>query len=198
MHFLTRQNLHIARFHPLMKVLLTLYIVSVLAALVVAALKYTDRAQWSAEGLERFVAGSGPAAIDDPFGDPFSGTAEGLAVDPAMSRRELVDIVHPHLFSVPIVIFVLGHLLHLTGLRDRWKLVINVTAFVSFLATFLLPFAVVGSPGLSTLMYVSGCAMLLSFVALCVIPLGSMWYGKPGRGFDALPRRPAPDPHRHP
>ena len=197
MHFLTRQNLHIARFHPLMKVLLTLYIVSVLAALAVAALKYTDRAEWSADGVERLVAGSGPAA-DDPFGDPFAGTGEGLVAEPGMSRRELVDVVHPHLFSVPLVLFVLGHLLHLTGLRDGLKLAVNVTAFTSFLATFLLPFAVADHPALAPALYVSGCAMLASFLALCLVPLASMWWGTPGRGFDALPRRAPPGPHQHP
>ncbi len=188
MHFLTRQNLHIARFHPLMKVLMSLYIASVLAGLVVAAMKYTDRGVWSTQGVAVYLAGSEDVR-DDPFGDPFGGTDDGLAAQEGKTRRELVDIVHPHLFTIPIVLFILGHLLHLTGLRDAWKLAINVTAFVSFLATFLLPFAVAGRPAWAWLQMAAGSLMMVSTLLLCLVPLASMWFGKPGRGFDALPRR---------
>jgi hypothetical protein len=129
-----------------------------------------------------YVHGDG-GAPDDPFGDPFATAGEG------MTTRQIIDIVHPHLFTVPIVIFILGHLVHLTRLPDAWKLGVNVTAFTSFLATFLLPFAVVSHAGLAPLLFVSGCVFLASLVALCVIPLWEMWLGRPGDGFDALPKR---------
>ena len=74
MHYLTRQRLHISLFHPLMKVLMSLYIVSVGAGLWVATLKYSDRAEWSSEGVELYVHGDGVDAVEqDVFGDPFSG-----------------------------------------------------------------------------------------------------------------------------
>ena len=38
-------------------------------------------------------------------------------------------------------------------------------------------------------MIVSGTTMLISFAALCAILLYETWIGKPGQGFDALPRR---------
>jgi hypothetical protein len=191
MHYLTRQRLHLSRFHPLMKVLLSLYILSVAGAVCVAALKYSDRASWSSVGVADYVAGTGgDGAAADPFGDPLGGTPEGRAPVEGLSRRQLIDIVHPHLFSVPIVLFILGHLLHLTRLPDRLKLSINAGAFLSFFATFLLPFAVRTERSLAPLMIVSGSAMLLSFALLCLIPLWETWLGKPGeRDFDALPRR---------
>ena len=70
------------------------------------------------------------------------------------------------------------------------KLTINVAAFTSFLASFLLPFVVVNDATLAPLLYVSGWTMLISFALLCIVPLTEMWLGKPGAtGFDALPRR---------
>jgi hypothetical protein len=188
MHYLTRQRLHISLFHPLMKVLMSLYILSVGAGLWVATLKYSDRAEWSSEGVELRVHGSETTSNDDALGDPFSGldaeTHEG------MSRRELVDVAHPHLFSVPIVLFILGHLLHLTRIPDWLKLTINVVAFGSFFATFLLPFVVIDDATLAPALFASGCAMIVGFLALCAIPLVEMWFGKPGgSGFDAIPRR---------
>lgn len=185
MHYLTRQRLHLSLFHPLMKVLMSMYILSVGAGIWVAAMKYTDRGEWSAAGVGEYVHGASDPA-DDTFGDPFAG-ATGLAE--GKSRRELIDIVHPHLFSVPVVLFILGHLLHLTRLSDVWKLTINVTAFASFLATFLLPFLLLDDTTLAPVLYVTGWLMMISFVALCVIPLFEMWVGRPGRGFDAITGR---------
>ena len=190
MHYLTRQRLHISQFHPLMKVLMTLYIVSVGAALWVAVLKYTDRAEWSTEGVRDYVDGSESAVEDDPFGDPLGALEEGYAE--GKSRREIVDIAHPHLFTVPIVIFILGHLLHLTRLPDVLKLLVNAAAFLAFMATFLLPFLLVDDASLASAMFISGWVLLVSFVLLCLIPLLDMWFGKPGKGFDAIPKRKKP------
>jgi hypothetical protein len=150
-------------------------------------MKYSDRAAFTVQGLADYVHGEAGAGADDAFGDPFAG-AEGRPRE-GLTRRQLVDIVHPHLFSVPIVLFILGHLLHLTRLPDGLKLTINVVAFASLLATFLLPFAVLDHPGLAPLLVVSGWALMGAFALLCAVPLYELWLGKPGRGFDAIPRR---------
>ncbi|MFT7464570.1 MAG: hypothetical protein ACI9EF_002926 [Pseudohongiellaceae bacterium] len=196
MHYLTRQRLHLSLFHPLMKVLMTLYILSVGAGLYVASLKYTDRAEYTTEGMKTWVHGSGEVSADEELGDPFA-ELEGYAPEgysEGMSRRELIDIVHPHLFTIPIVLFLLGHLLHLTRLPDWLKLTINVGAFASFGATFLLPFLIIEDATLAPLLYASSVSMLITFVALCVVPLWEMWLGKPGQGFNAIPRRSEPQP----
>jgi hypothetical protein len=189
MHYLTRQRLHLSLFHPLMKVLMSLYILSVGAGMWVATLKYTDRGDWSPIGVELMVHGDSTAAEAEVevFNDPLAGIADGN--HEGMSRRELVDIAHPHLFSVPVVLFLLGHLLHLTRLPDWLKLTINVGAFGSFLATFLLPFLVVENATLAPLLYASGSVMVLCFALLCIVPLAEMWFGRPGKGFDAIPKR---------
>ena len=198
MHYLTRQRLHLSRFHPLMKALLSLYILSVAGGVWVASLKYADRAEWSAGGVATYVRGEpnaeGAPADLGAFGDPFGGTPEGVMAHEPLSRRQLVDIVHPHLFTVPLVLFVLGHLLHLTRLRDPLKLTINAGAFLSFFATFLAPFAIDDPALLGPVMFVAGCVMLLAFALLCAIPLWETWLGRPGDGFDALPRRGARGP----
>ncbi len=188
MHYLTRQRLHLSRFHVLMKVLLTLYITSVGCGLWVATLKYTDRAAWSADGARLYIAGDG-AGAGDALGDPLAGTPEGLSQHPGLSRRPLIDIVHPHLFTVPIVLFILGHLLHLTRLPDPLKLALNVSAFASCLATFLLPLALRAHPGLAPLLIGAGTVFIASVALLCVIPLWETWFGRAGDGFDALPRQ---------
>lgn len=192
MHYLTRQRLHLSRFHPLMKALLTLYIASVAIAVWVGTLKYSERGTFSPAGAGIYVRGAdagGGTPATDTFGDPFAGTPEGTARQEGLSRRQLVDIVHPHLFTVPIVLFILGHLLHLTRLPDRWKLAVNVAAFVSFFATFVSPLVVADRATLGWLLFSGGCGLLASLAALCLVPLWEMWFGRPGDGFDALPRQ---------
>ncbi len=192
MHYLTRQRLHLSRFHPLMKGLLTLYVISVALATCVAALKYSDRAEWSPRGAGVYVRGAtqdGGAATLDAFGDPLAGTPEGSALRPALTRRQLVDIVHPHLFTIPIILFILGHLLHLTRLPDALKLGVNATAFLAFFATFLAPLVVEDRAVLGPLLFVSGTALLASLGAQCLVTLWELWLGEPGEGFDALPRQ---------
>ena len=192
MHFLTRQRLHLSRFHPLMKALLTLYIASVAAAVWVGMLKYSDRALFSPAGAAEYVRGAdaaGGTPEGDAFGDPFAGTPEGVARKEGLSRRELVDIVHPHLFTVPIVLFILGHLLHLTRLPDRAKLAVNAAAFLAFFVTFVSPLLVTDRAAIGWLLFGGGCVFLLSLAALCLVPLWELWFGEPGEGFDALPRR---------
>ena len=194
MHYLTRQHLHLSRFHPLMKLLLTLYILSVAGGLWVASLKYTDRAEWSADGAARYVRGEANPAVGAAqdqalFGDPLGGTEEGLMLHEPLSRRQLVDIVHPHLFTVPLVIFLLGHLLHLTRLPDVLKGALNVAAFAAFCGTFLAPFALSDAATLGHVIHLSGTLLLVSFALLCAIPLWELWLGRPGAGFDAIPRR---------
>lgn len=192
MHYLTRQRLHLSRFHPLMKALLTLYVASVLLALWVSTLKYTDRAEWSARGAGEYVRGAahdGSVPQADPFGDPFAGTPEGGAARPGLTRRQVVDIIHPHLWSVPLLIFVLGHLLHLTRLPDALKLGLNAAAFLSFLATFLAPLLVEDREVLGPLLHGGGTLFLVALLAQCLVTLWETWLGRPGDGFDALPRR---------
>ena len=82
MHYLTRQRLHLSRFHPLMKALLTLYIASVAAAVWVGTLKYSERGTFSPSGASTYVRGAdagGGTPATDTFGDPFAGTPEGIA-----------------------------------------------------------------------------------------------------------------------
>lgn len=188
MHYLTRQRLHLSRFHPLMKTLLSLYVVSVLAAMWVATLKYTDRADWSAEGARLYIQGD-TAPADDAFLDPFAGTPDGARDRTGMSRRQLIDVVHPHLFTVPIVLFILGHLLHLTRLPDVLKALLNVAVFAACLGTFLLPLVVREHGRIAPAVIACGTLLVGGVVLQCLILLYETWIGRPGRGFDALPRQ---------
>ena len=98
---------------------------------------------------------------------------------PRKSFKYLVDTVHPHLFTVPMVLFLLLHLLSLTRLPEKVKVALDVHAFLSFAATFGLPFWIASSGRGAVLFVVSGASLLLNMLAVSVILLVETWRPDP-------------------
>jgi hypothetical protein len=58
--------------------------------------------------------------------------------------------------------------------------------------TFVSPLLVSDRAAIGWLLFAGGSTFLLSLAALCLVPLWEMWLGRPGEGFDAMPRRDPP------
>lgn len=180
MRYTLLPKMHLSRLPLPTRVLLTCFVLSIGAALWVGSLKYTQRAEFSAAGARRYLHGedSRGAAGDGllPGEELIEEETDGLA-PPAerMSPRRLVDVVHPHLFTVPIVLFVFLHLLILTRLPDGWKIALHLHAFAAFAATFGLPFWVARSGSGAALFAVAGANLLASFALVGAILLWETW-----------------------
>lgn len=197
MRYTLSPKLHLSRLPLPTRVVLTCFVVMIQAALLVAAQKYTDRADFTTAGAQRYLHGEegGATAKDDEL---LAGESEiegdALRVrSPRKSTRQLVDIVHPHLFTVPIVQFIFLHLLILTRLPDRWKIALTLHAFGSCAATFGLPFLVASSGAGATPFIVAGANLVLSFVGVGLLLLVELW--RPARATDSArdeiePQRP--------
>jgi hypothetical protein len=177
-------KMHLSRLPLPTRILLTCFVLSIGAALWVGSLKYTQRAEFSAAGARRYLHGE---ATGDSLGDRSSDGllpgedlieegADGLE-PPAerMTPRRLVDVVHPHLFTVPIVLFVFLHLLILTRLPDGWKIALHLHAFAAFAATFGLPFWIARSGRGAALFAAAGANLLASFALVGAILLWETW-----------------------
>lgn len=184
MRYTVIPNLHLSRLAVSTRVLLTLFVLSIDVGLWVGSLKYTQRAEFTPTGAARYWHGDpDAAAADGRNGDeilPGERTIEDRArgVPPPAERKStrfLVDVVHPHLFTVPIVLFILLHLLLLTRLSETMKIAFHVHAFVSFAATFGLPFLVATNGGGATWFVIAGANLLASFVAVSAILLFETW-----------------------
>lgn len=90
--------------------------------------------------------------------------------------RQVMETFHFHLFTVPVVLLIVGHLFMLTGLSTRMKVgtlvVASVATFVHLLAPLLVRFV---SHGWGWLMPVSVVAAALGWMPLLVWPLWEMW-----------------------
>lgn len=189
MRYTLSPKLHLSRLPLPTRVVLTCFVVMIEAALLVAAQKYSDRAEFSPTGAERYLHGdpAGAATSKETSKDASKEDVELLAGEseiedgalrprsPRKSTRQLVDIVHPHLFTVPIVQFIFLHLLILTRLSDRWKIALTLHAFGSCAATFGLPFLVASSGAAATPFIVAGANLVLSFVGVGLLLLVELW-----------------------
>lgn len=183
MRYTLSPKLHLSRLPLPTRVVLTCFVVLIEAALLVGAQKYRDRAEFTPTGAQHYFHGDGARGEGTtepllPGEDEIDGSVAPQQA-PAKSARLLVDIVHPHLFTVPIVQFILLHLLILTRLPDRWKIALTLHGFAATAATFGLPFVVAANGGGAGLFIVAGANLLLSFVGVGLLLLVELWRAAP-------------------
>jgi hypothetical protein len=190
------------------KVLYTAFCVLTLAGLVSSALYYGDLVGAGLGGVRRYYAGDEtPAAAPAPprgaaAGPQIEVPAEAEAgrqpIVVAVTYRKLLEVTHFHLFTMPVVLLIVGHLFFATGLGPRAKLgwVGGASGAVALhIATpWLVHYA---GPRLAALHAVSGAALALSMGVVTGYPVIAMWRRPPVRAEAATLRRPgteAPGP----
>jgi hypothetical protein len=174
-------KLHLSRLQLSTRVLLSCFVLSVDVGLWVGSLKYTDRAVFSAAGARDYWHGAAPVSADPadsilPGESQISDAGEPpRAGAQRKSTKQLVDAVHPHLFSVPLVLFVLLHLISLTRLPEKAKVALHVHGFASFAATFGLPFWIAAEGRGAALFVVAGANLAANVLAASAIVLLATW-----------------------
>ncbi len=141
-----------------LRLILALYLVSTVLGFWLSAAKYLARGLLTPSGVSEYYLG-------DPHADSLLGAAEPKSVG------FLIDVTHPHLFTVPIVLLILCHLVQLTTVHEILKRSLYLTAFVSMFVSFLSPWLLRFAPAMSIVAPISGIALLASGTLLSVIPL---------------------------
>jgi hypothetical protein len=113
------------------------------------------------EGIAQHYRGS-----DERFGEP-------------MSFRELAEITHFHLFTMPVVFMILIHVLYLTMASNAVKASMTWLAFSGVCLDLLSPWLITYiSPVFVATMLTGDVLMVVSFLVMFVIPLHEMWMVK--------------------
>lgn len=165
------------------KVLLTLFLVTVLLGLGVALLQYHERAGgFSDRSAREWVLGND----DDP---------DATRIMAEKSFGELVAITHEHAFSVPILVFVVLHLVALTAIGERAKIVLYIVGFTATIATFGAPWLVqYHGTGWTWLLRWAGLVMTAVLALSACLCLWELWLAGPLRRRRGAPEPAAPDP----
>ena len=113
----------------------------------------------SPQGIADHYRGS-----DATFGEP-------------MSFRELTEITHFHLFTMPVVFMILVHVLCLTIATNRLKVLMTWMGFGVVMLDLLSPWLIrYVSPAFVVTMLTGDLMMSISFLIMMAIPLYEMWF----------------------
>ncbi len=150
------------------KILISLGLIGLLLGLLGAAAVTIAKTGLSAERVSAYYLGT-----DDQGADLISLTTASTA----RPFAELAEITHFHLVGGSMLLFFLCHLLSLCDVRDSLRSVLYVAAFLSFLATFGLPWLIIyTSPIFSWGFAPAVVVFILSLIVISIIPLRDMWF----------------------
>lgn len=173
------------------KVLYSAFCILTFFGVISSALYYGDLVGAGTRGIRRYYAGEtrepeqDTAAAAGAASPASGGPAIELPEDADRSRppiivavtyRKLLEVTHFHLFTMPVVLLIVGHLFLATGLGDRTKVVWIVAGSASVFAHLATPWAVryLGG-GLAWLHALSGAALTVTMTVLTMYPLFAMW-----------------------
>ena len=140
------------------RLLYTLFLLFMLAAFVFSFYWGHSMTSLSLQGVADHYRGS-----DTTFGEP-------------MSFRELAEITHFHLFTMPVVFMILVHVLYLTMTSTLVKQLTTFAAFGGVTLDLVSPWLITYvHPGFAISMLTGDLLMTVSFLVMLVIPMYEMW-----------------------
>jgi hypothetical protein len=119
------------------------------------------------DGMVRFDAKATPHDLGSRLIDRYA----------TLERARLVETTHAHLFSMPVLLLVAGHLFLLSRASPRAKVAAVSIAAATTALHLLAPWLVVWtrSPASALIYPISGGLLLLAFTVLLVVPVREMW-----------------------
>lgn len=172
------------------RVLYTAFLLFLAAGIFSSVWLYADSfGDLSGKAAERYYLGEAAEAAPLEEGGPAldlpgEEAPEGLALE--KSSRQVMETFHFHLFTVPVVLLIVGHLFMLSALAVRLKVAViavaSVATFVHLLAPLLVRF---GGAGWAWLMPASVIAAALGWLPMVLWPLWEMWTRLPQKGPEA-------------
>lgn len=153
------------------RVLYTVFAVLTLAGMLSCVIIYDDIVRFEARATPDQLRGRLAAHYDEAAND-------------AASRRRLVETTHAHLFTMPILLLVAGHLFLLARASAAAKLAVVIVASAATTLHLAAPWLVVWTHGqaLAVATYaLSGGLLLLVTALMLLVPVWQMW---------AIPRAP--------
>lgn len=140
------------------RLLYTLFLLLMLAGFVFSFFWAHSMTGLSPQGIADHYRGS-----DVTFGEP-------------MSFRELAEITHFHLFTMPVVFMILIHVMYLTSASHRLKAVLTWAGFGGVMLDLLSPWLIsYVSPIFVLSMLTGDMLMAISFLVMLIVPLYEMW-----------------------
>jgi hypothetical protein len=163
----------LSRLPPTTKVGLSCFYVMILGALAFAAFGvFRERTQFDADRTHANFAG-------------YEVLPREKQTDPLPARlpaRHRMDIIHPHSFLMPILFFILLHLMEMTRAPRGAKLSLYLAGFAGTVGVVLAPWLAYESRAGAVVTIAAVVAQLGSFGLMIVVPVVEMWGGSSEAG----------------
>jgi hypothetical protein len=114
---------------------------------------------------------------DDPAVQEYY-AARGRMPPSSKSLRQRIDIVHPHSFLMPVLYFILCHLMEMTRFPRGAKMVLFAGAFAAMAFVISAPLLIHRWPATAVAMIPALGVLWLSFGTMAVVPVAQMWFGR--------------------
>jgi len=128
--------------------------------------KHFDPTQIDREAMER--AGATAEEIEKQVADQRKG-----------QQRKAYDIIHPHSFLMPVVYFILCHLMEMTTLHRGARIGLYSVSFAGMMLVTFAPLTVPAMPWLAAPTFLGLYLMLACFATMALAPMIHMWVVKP-------------------
>jgi hypothetical protein len=168
--YLSIPHFHLSKLPVTTKVALTCFSLALLfAILFVTVAVFGERTDYETKGVQANFAG------DERVSRETGAKFEKMYAEP--SKRAIYDIIHPHSFMMPLIYFVLCHLMEMTYAPRGLKIGLYVGAFVAMMLVVFAPLLVWTTIALAPVVIPSVVGMGLAFVVMLVLPTWQMWFG---------------------
>jgi hypothetical protein len=165
------------------RILYTVFALLTLAGAVSCVVLYDDIVRFGARASPDQLRGRLAAHYEDASGDGGDGASGGSASGEGagrggMSRQRLVETTHAHLFTMPVLLLVAGHLFLLARTSMAAKLAVVIVASAATTLHLFAPWLVVWTHGhaLAAAFYaLSGGLLLLVTAVMLIVPVWQMW-----------------------
>lgn len=161
------------------KIFFTFFLSIVTIAIGVGFLNYYERTGISPQKAIRYYRGDEEEDFDVSLSaeEVESKLEEGMFFP--KSYRELLEVTHTHVFSIPIIIFILSRIFSMTRIREGIKIAVYSISFAGVILN-------VGAPWLIRYVHhhfvvtfiISNILLILGFGAYISVPLYEMWFRK--------------------
>ena len=181
--FYKQPGFTLARANSSTRMLLTLFLCTVLAGCIVALLQYSSKAGgFSGDAAQSWIEGN-------------EQDLEAEELFPKKSPREILAIVHDHIFSLALLLFVVLHLVELTPWTETPKISLSVAGYGSLAISLLGPWAIHWQWPVAPLMVRFGGAGLLLVLSMGSLAcLDELWWASKRRRKAGTEEPAAPDP----
>jgi hypothetical protein len=161
---------HLSRLPLSTKVALTCFYLAVLTALAFSAfVVFGERTRWRVREVQANFAGDERVTRETGAG------LERMHAEP--SPRALYDVVHPHSLVMPVLYFILVHLMEMSAGPRGLRIALYLFSFAAMMTTIFAPLLVAAALGWAGVVMAAVAGMLVSFAAMILVPAWQMWAG---------------------